>query len=282
MGSLTEKETKDFDGKPIPAEKQAYFFGVAIPKNAPGLNELIGQLWQMAATDYAQVPLVMNQINQGLAARDFAWKISDGDVQTFDQKTGQPRTIPDYLKGTMILKFRTQFEIGAWDAINGVEIPRSNIKVGDYIDVAFNATTNGKMDLTAGIYLNPVALRLLGYGPSISHTVSAASAFAGRDVVVPQGASTMPQGGMPQGYAAPQGGMPQGNGMPPAQGGMPQGNGTPPAQGGMPQGYAASQGGMPGPAGAYPTTASLAPQASPHTAILAGPQGGGMPGFATR
>ena len=36
MGSLTEKDDKDYDGKAIPDEKQRYFFGVAVPKDAPG------------------------------------------------------------------------------------------------------------------------------------------------------------------------------------------------------------------------------------------------------
>lgn len=252
MGSLTEQDDKDFDGKPVPADKRRYFFGVAVPKTAPGVMELINQLWQMAATDYAQVPLVMAQINQGLAARDFAWKVQDGDVVTYDKKTGQPRPTPEYLVGCFIFKFSTQFEIGACD-MNGTELNRADIKKGDYVDVMFNSQVNGKMDDTAGIYLNPVAIRRLGYGEAIATGVNAATAFAGRAAAMPAGATAMPTAA---GAVPPAGGMPGNSapvGMPPASVGMPVNAGA-----GMPT---ASVGNTP---------------VTPHTDIL---RGGGMPGM---
>ena len=256
MGSLTEKDDKDYDGKAIPDEKQRYFFGVAVPKDAPGVMELINSIWVMAATDYASVPLVMNQINQGLAAKDFAWKIDDGDTPTYDQKTGQLKTTPDYILGCYIFKFSTQFEFDACDA-NGVQIARGDIKNGDYVDVMFNSSVNGKMDDTAGIYLNPLAIRRLGFGKAIVSGVSASQAFAGRAAVAPAGATTMPtaSGAMP------------GASMP--------GNGA--AQGQPQTGVAA---GMPGAGmpGAGQTVQTVSPT-NPHTAILNGPVGGGMPGM---
>lgn len=253
MGSLTEKDDKDFDGKVIPEDSRRYFFGVAVPKDAPGVMELINALWQMAATDYAQVPLVMNQINQGLAAKDFAWKVQDGDVVTYDKKTGQPRPTPDYLKNCLIFKFSTQFEIDACD-LNGNQINRADIKRGDYVDIMFNAVVNGKMDDTAGIYLNPVAIRRLGYGDPIASGVSASQAFAGRQAT-PMGTS------MPTAAGA----------TPPPQSGMP-GNGQPAQVPTQP----APAVGMPGMGGASRPTAS---PSEPHTAILQGPSGGGMPGM---
>lgn len=259
MGSLTEKDDKDYDGKAIPDEKQRYFFGVAVPKDAPGVTELINAIWTMAATDYASVPLVMNQINQGLAAKDFAWKIQDGDVPTYDKKTGQVRQTPDYLLGCYIFKFSTQFEFDACDN-NGVQIVRGDIKVGDYVDVMFNTSVNGKMDDTAGIYLNPLAIRRLGFGKAIVTGVSAAQAFAGRAAVAPAGATTMPtaSGAMP------------GASMPGAGNGAQVQQQTGPA-GGMPGA------GMPG-AGQQTQTVSHT-SVQPHTGILNGPVGGGMPGM---
>lgn len=262
MGSLTEKGEKDYDGKPVPDEKQRYFFGVAVPKNAPGVMDLINSIWTMAATDYAQVPLVMNQINLGLAARDFAWKIQDGDVVQYDKKTGQPKAIPEYIAGCFIFKFSTMFEIDACDA-NGVQIARADIKNGDYVDVMFNSSVNGKMDDTAGIYLNPMAIRRLGFGPAIVSSISAANAFAGRQAFVPPGATQMP--------TAPAMGMP-GSSLPPA--GMP-GNSAP-VGGGMVPAAGMPATGMPGAAGM--PTASPGSGVVPHTAILQGPVGGGMPG----
>lgn len=258
MGSLTEKDDKDYDGKAIPDEKQRYFFGVAVPKDAPGVMDLINSIWVMAATDYASVPLVMNQINQGLAAKDFAWKIQDGDIPTYDKKTGQLKTTPDYILGCYIFKFSTQFEFDACDA-NGVQIARGDIKNGDYVDVMFNSSVNGKMDDTAGIYLNPLAIRRLGFGKAIVSGVSASQAFAGRVAVAPAGATTMPtaSGAMP------------GASMP--------GNGA--AQGQPQMGVAA---GMPGAGmpGAGQTGQTVSPtNVQPHTGILNGPVGGGMPGM---
>lgn len=260
MGHLTEKGEKDYDGNVIPEADRRYFFGLAVPKDAPGVTELINQIWQMAYTDYAQVPLVLNQINMGLSAPDFAWKIQDGDVVTYDQKTGQPREIPDHYRGCYIFKFSTQFEIDACDD-KGVQISRKDIKIGDYADIMFDTTTNGKLDKTAGIYLNPRAIRRLGFGKAIVTGVSATQAFANRQAVVPPGATTMPtaSGAMP------------GASMP--------GNGV--AQGQAPGGFAGGMpgAGMPGAAPGMPTASPSNPGTIPHTGILQGPAGGGMPGM---
>jgi hypothetical protein len=257
MGSLTEKSDKDHEGKAIAVEDRRYFFGLAVPKTTPGVGEIINALWTMAATDYANVPLVMQQINQGLAARDFSWKVQDGDVVTYDKKTGQPRPTPEYFKGCFIFKFSTNFEVSCCD-FNGNDINRADIKRGDYADIIFNAVVNGKMDGTAGIYLNPVAVRRLGYGEPIASGVSASQAFAGRAAVMPVGASQMPTAA---------------GATPPAGMGMPMGNPGAPAHGGMVP--AAAGMGMPG---AMPSTASpMAGNTIPHTGILAGPTG--MPGI---
>lgn len=209
-GSLTKKGDKDSKGIPIPVDKQAYWFAVAVPKSAPGTTELIGQLWQLAATDFAQYPLVMQQVNMGLGATAFSWKIDDGDVPQIDQKTGQYRPLSEHRAGCYIFGFRTMFEFGACDD-KGVDIDRGQIKVGDYVDVMFNSTSNGNIDHTAGIYLNVVALRRLGFGDSIGQDVKASSAFAGKAAVVPAGATVMPQAGSPMpgmGGGMPAAGMP--------------------------------------------------------------------------
>lgn len=215
QGSLTEKGEKDHAGVIIPPEKRTYFIGVAIPKSAPGLSELINKLWQMAATDYAAVPLVMLQINQGLAAKDFAWKIEDGDAQRYDKKTGQPKDTPEHMKGCYIFKFNTQFDLGACD-LEGRDIDRATIKRGDYVDVVFSSLINSKVDDTAGIYLNPNAIRRLGFGEALTGGAPASSQFANKaPAFIPQGATQMPTAGaavMPGTGAAPAG-MP---GAPPA------------------------------------------------------------------
>ncbi len=205
MGSLTTKGAKDHENKPIPPEKQRYFFGLAVPKTTPGVMELINQLWVMAATDYAQVPLVMAQINQGLAAKDFSFKIDDGDAPSYDKRTGQLKAPNENAKGCFIFKFSTNFEVNCCDAL-GVDISRNDVKIGDYAAVVFSSMINGKNDDTAGIYLNPNAVCRLGFGDAISGGAPASQMFAGRIPTPPPGATQMPT--MPPGAVMPQG-MPQ-------------------------------------------------------------------------
>lgn len=205
MGSVNTKDPTDYEGKPIPVDQQRYFFGIACPKSDPQTEQMWATIYQMAATEYAGVPLVMAQIQQGLAAKDFSWKIQDGDVPTYDKKTGQLREIPDYMKGCLIFKFSTLFEFGACD-VDGRDINLADIKRGDYVDVVFDAAVNGKNDDTAGIYLNPRAIRRLGYGDAITGRASASAVFAGRAAQVPAGASAIPTAGgaVPPPAAAPQ------------------------------------------------------------------------------
>lgn len=262
MGHLTNLVDKDHKGKAIPeAERNTLFFGLAVPKvvmdpERPDVNltqECINALWQMAATDYAQVPLVMAEINQGLKAKNFAWKIQDGDAPQFDKKTGAPKATPEHYKGCWIFKFSTTLVdiVDACDE-NGNPLNRANVKIGDYADILYNSQVNGKIDDTAGIYLNPIAIRRLRVGDAITSGISASAAFAGRAAVAPAGAPLMPTGA----------------------------GATPPATGGgMPTGNAPATGSAPAPT---PETAGAGVTSSPtepHTDILTPAATGGMPGM---
>ena len=196
MGSLTERQDKDFDNNPIPVDKQRLFFGVAVPKTDPGIEPLWGQIYNMAASHYAPAPAVMAQIQQGFAAKDFSWKIQDGDVPTIDSSTGQYREIRDYMKGCLIFKFSTMFDVDCIAVDQGgqhVQITPGDIKRGDYVDLIFNTSPNDKMGDQADIYLNPVAVRRVGFGDAIASGVSAMNAFANAaPAALPPGASQMP------------------------------------------------------------------------------------------
>lgn len=305
MGSFTQKQDKDMDGRPIPPEDQEFFFGLAVPKNQPGMDELLGTLWNYAAQGYQQNPAVMNQINQGLSARDFSWKVEDGDIAKPDRKTGQMRDIPEYMKGCYIIKFKTKYPFGACDA-QGNDINPGDIKIGDYGDVMFAVGINGRVDHNAGIILYPNAIRRLGFGDAISGQQSASSAFANRQAQVPTGASPNPTAG---GAVPPAGGMQQNpqqgmhGGMGGSMGGQPQQGMQQPPMGGAPGGLPSAGGaGLPAAGGMQPgnppsnygnqqpmsnggnmATGSPGDPAQqgvqPHNGILQGPQGGGgMPG----
>lgn len=254
MGDHVVKQDKDFYNNPVPEDKQKYWFGIAVPKTQPGVTEIIGQLYQLAITEYAQAAMVVQEIQKGLATKDFAWKVADGDIPTMDEKTGQPKKIPEYIQGCYIFKFSTQWEFTACDE-NGVDINKADIKRGDYVDVAFTATADGTSLVNPGLFLNPVAIRRLGFGDAISGQVAASTAFAGHGASTPAGATQMPTGNA----ATP----------PPATTGMPGAGQNAPAGGGMP-----------GAGGQAATTASPTDGVNPHTGILNGPAGGGgMPGM---
>lgn len=302
-GDLVVKQDKDYENKPIPPEEQEYYFAVAVPKTSPTIGELLAQLHGLASQAYAQAPQFLAQVNLGLAATGFSWKIEDGDIAKIDPSTGAAKKIPEYIQGCYIIKFKTKYEFGACDALFN-NIDRSVIKRGDYVDVMFTAAPNGRFDGNAGIILYPNAIAFLDEGDAISGTVNAAEAFKGRTMessgqAHPSAQQTYQQtqgGGMPAATMGAQGqqqfdpntGQPiAGNagGMPVAGGQQQMGAGGV-AQTGM--GQAPQTGGMPAASSGMATTSHGDPAAmgvQPHTNILQGPQGGmvqnqggGMPG----
>jgi hypothetical protein len=270
-GDLVRKGDKDYDGRPIPPEEQEYFFGVAVPKTDPGVNDLLGQLFQLASAHYGSNAAISAQIQQGLTAPGFSWKVQDGDAPVPDNRTGQMKETPEYYKGCYIFKFKTKYEFGACDEQN-IEMGRDQIKRGDYVDVMFSATPNGRVDGNAGIILYPNAIRRLGYGEAIISGVAASDAFANRAAVAPPGATSMPQasGQMPSAPQAAPAGMPTANPMNAPTATMPTPQSGQPAPAGMPTVGAAPQ--------ASPTASPSDAGVAPHNGILAGPPSGGMPG----
>lgn len=273
MGSLTTKGDKDHTGQPIPVADQRYFFGVAVRKDDPHFGALWQKLYTMAATDYGHAPMVMQQIQMGLNARDFSWKIDDGDVPKVDTKTGQLRPIPEYAKGCFILKFSSSFETNCCDEQNR-DITRESIKRGDYVDVVFSSQINGKMDTQAGIYFNPTAVRRIAFGEAIATGVSAQQAFGGMPpAVAPPGSSPVPvASGMPAVHSPAPAPQPQQYAPAPqpqqyAPAPQPQQYAAPlSAPAPMPAGFAGMPG-MPAPVGApQPTAYPVNP--APYPAIL--------------
>lgn len=275
-GDLHTKQVTDYENKPVPPEDQEYYFAVAVPKTSPQVAESLGALHGYASQSYQANPSVMQQIGMGLNATGFSWKVEDGDTPKKDRKTGQLKEIPEYIKGCYIFKFATKYEFGACDA-TGNEIDPSRIKRGDYVDVMYTVTPNGRVDGNAGLKLYPNAVRFLDLGEAISARVDAATAFAGRSAessgqAHPAAGQTFQTGqanaamGMPQPMGNPLGGSPAPTGIPSA--------GQPAPAGGM----TGAMGGMPA---AQPGQATASPSdvgVQPHSTILRGP-GGGMPGM---
>ena len=87
-GDPWTKQTTDANKREIPPEKQSFWFAVAIEKDAPGMNEMLGLMFKAAQAGYGQAPQIMAQVNMGLAATAFSWKIADGDEMRANATTG--------------------------------------------------------------------------------------------------------------------------------------------------------------------------------------------------
>lgn len=298
-GDPWTKQTTDANNRPIPDDKQRYWFALAVEKSAPGANEMLATLHKAAAAGYQHVPNVMAQINQGLAAPAFSWKADDGDEMRPNPTTGVPELRWKHGQGCWIFKFSTTLPIRAAKYQGNVptDCDRSEIKRGYYVQVAYSTSANGNTDHTAGVYLNPQSVCLVAFGQEIVSGPSLEQQFGqGPGGYLPQGASQTPlaptgapgaaPAGMPQAQPAaqpPAHGQPMGNasGMPtPADNGPAMATGyhgdTAPPTAGMPgaQPAAAPYGGYMHPG--QPPAGMPAPSAPPYGGYMQPPAG--MPG----
>jgi Protein of unknown function (DUF2815) len=248
-GDITEKRTKDNDGRDILPEKQQYQFGIAFEKAAiwPMLTE---QWYPWIASQVARDQNAMQRLQGWFSTLDgYSMKVSDGD------KPNQKGQFNEHTKGCFVINLSSNFIpkcVGPDAAYT--EIDAVAIKRGYYVQLAGNITPNGEAGDRTGIYINPSVVRLIAEGDEIKGGgVDAATAFGGTaaPMALPPGARAL---GSASGGAAAFGGAP---GLPPA--GVPAPVGMAPV--GLP--------GLPG-VGAAPSTAS---PINPHTGILTGPPG---------
>lgn len=262
-GHPTEKQTHDYQNRPIAPEKQRISVGIAFPKSqdaAAQINVLLGQIYNFALGQYANKPggqraYAEAQKFVGDPNAKFSWKIKDGDAPNSDG------TFNENTKNCWVFWFSTTIPFKACDGLQGnKEIDPATIKRGWYVDMFGNCSINGLTDDNAGIYLNPSIMRLIGYGPEIVGGPNIQQAFGNVPVPTMPGASTMP--------VAPAGGIPQAAPTPaPAPVGLPQA-----APAGLPQ-----QQPMPGftPPTAAPTGNALPAtgypsNVQPHTTFVPG------------
>jgi len=276
-GDPWTKQTTDANNREIPPEKQSFWFAVAIEKNAPGMNEMLGLMFKAAQAGYGQAPQIMAQINMGLAATAFSWKIADGDEMRANATTGEQELRWKHGQGCWVVKFSTTLPIASAKFMGGVPTycDPSEIKRGYYVTVPFSTSANGNMDHTAGVYLNPQTVCLVGFGPEIVGGPSLEQQLgAGPGAYMPAGMSQTPQ--LPSGAAPAPSGMPAPAPTPtPAPSGMPApatvGNGS-----GMPT---PQPSGMPTPAASgMPTATGSAGEPPAYGGYMAPATGGGMPG----
>jgi hypothetical protein len=256
-GDPWTKQTTDANNREIPPEKQSFWFAVAIEKDAPGMNEMLGLMFKAAQAGYGQAPQIMAQINMGLAATAFSWKIADGDEMRANAKTGEQELRWKHGQGCWVVKFSTTLPIASAKYQGGVPTycDPSEIKRGYYVTVPFSTSANGNMDHTAGVYLNPQTVCLVGFGPEIVGGPSLEQQLgAGPGEYIPAGMTQTPQlpsGAAPAPAPAPSG-MPapatvgNGSGMPTQPNNTPSGETTSPTSYGGYMAPPATGGGMPG------------------------------------
>lgn len=263
-GDIVNKQTTDHLGRPIAPEKQRRSVGIAFPKsqdqNAP-INILLGQIYNHGVSSYSQKAngqFALAQAQRWLDPQaEFSWKIKDGDAAL------QDGSFNENTKNCWVFWFSTTFEIKAAIFENGVttQIDPATVKRGWYVDIFGNCSINGNLDKTAGVYLNPSVVRVIGYGPEITGGVSVTQAFANAPApVLPAGASAMPVAGAPipgQVAQPPVVAAPAQQYAPPAQAALPGFTPPPPQAAPQPIGNGL-------PATGYPTNVT------PHTAFVPG------------
>lgn len=168
-------------------QMKEYGFGLAVDKNL--LQQVgegqPGQIWESMHAE-ANKLYPGGQLPPG-----FSMKYKDGDGVDHQ---GQPFSSREGHAGHIILSLTTSLPIKffKWENNQNIQI-NEGIKCGDYVNVqvqvkAHPAIGQGK----AGLYLNPMAVQLLGYGTEIINAPSGDQIFGVAQPPMPTGASAVP------------------------------------------------------------------------------------------
>ena len=170
-GSITEKRTKNMQGQPIEPDKQQYEWGVAVPKDTPGLLDVFGAFMNHAKAGYSAHQHIVQRIDQWYnTLSGFSMKISDGD------RPNEKGKYNENTRGCYVFWFSTFNEVTVCGPDN-VTIDPSAVQRGDYVDMAASIAINTLTDKNAGMYLNGNIMRVLDYGDPISGSANPDEAF---------------------------------------------------------------------------------------------------------
>ena len=210
-GSMTEKDTIDYDKNPIPFDKQGYSIGIAFAKDQ-AFAQVLHTITTHALTDFAVNPATQQSIQNGYAYMSqqltlpkglgFSWKISDGDLPDQQGKYN------DNSKGCFVIWFRSKTPFKCFDAQRN-QVSHEQQKRGWWYGASFTCAGNDKQGPQAGVYMNLDGLILASQDQEISGGASVDEMFG--DYVAPTNLPLQnpnaPQG-MPAPGMAPQAGMP--------------------------------------------------------------------------
>lgn len=200
-----------FDKQGNPAIE--YGFGLAVPKGAFQPGQPAAALWD-AIHEAAFTLYPSRQLPPG-----FAWKYKDGDGVDHN---GQPFATREGHSGHLVFACTTSIPIKYFKWENGNIQISEGIKCGDYVNVQLNIKAHPPSGAgKAGLYMNPNAVQLLGYGKEIINAPSGDQIFGvvqppmpagasaqhiapqGQNMLVPPGPATMPAPGAPPVYQPP-------------------------------------------------------------------------------
>lgn len=211
----TKKPKTDKNGQPVKEHR----IDLAIPK-----AEFMQNVWPYIVQEVAKVyPQYANANPEQLEMTRFAWKIINGDSPACPQGSNVPYNTRDGYKGCYVIKIRTsafcpstyKFENGAYRKVEADEV-----KTGDYVVASVNLTVHTEKD--GGIYWNPNAYELVGYGQAIKINADPMKLFGGQASAVPAGASATPISSAPATAQMPMPQQPMAMPMAPAAPAMPQ------------------------------------------------------------
>jgi hypothetical protein len=172
------------DGQPV----VSYSFGVAIPKTAPMWQQ---EVWgaQIKATGDAAYPGGMSN------TPTFAWKVIDGDSAIPNKRNHKPCEQEGY-KGHWVLWFSQGWAVKLVNANGTQELTEPDAVVPGYYIQVFGAVKGNAPSPTPGVYLNPIAVALAGYGQRITVSDVDTTAVGFGTGAVPAGMSQVPVGAM--------------------------------------------------------------------------------------
>ena len=136
-----------------------------------------------------------------VASPAFSWKITDGDSTLPNKKGKRPCDQVGY-KGHWVLWFSQGWLPKVVSADGSVQLPEGSIVAGYFVQV-YGSVAGNKLvpNGTPGVYLNPIAVALVGEGDKIATDVDTTT--------IGFGAAPLPQGARPVTAAAPQFATPQ-------------------------------------------------------------------------
>ena len=208
------------DGKQV----EQWSFGLAIPK-----QEFMEKVWPFLQQEAASA------FPNGVPPQ-FAWKFKDGDGV---DRQGKPFSAREGYAGCYVLTISTEaFAPPMFKFENGVYRPlvAEEVECGYYAAVTVASKFNGASGTnTPGLYMNPLGILLVGYGPQImSSGADPDELFKGQTFALPPGASAMPMAPVTTvpGAASPNAYAGAAPGMPPV--GMPNAGIAAPMPSGMP------------------------------------------------